>query len=107
MRTVTYACAKCGKRSPKKRCPEHRRKENRPNSRQRGYTAAWERERKRYLTAYPWCACGCGARATDVHHIDGLGPDGPRGFDWDNLEALAHGCHSARTAAEQPAGWNA
>lgn len=38
--------------------------------------------------------------ATEVDHIDGLGPLGPRGFDPDNLQAMSHRHHSRKTAAE-------
>jgi len=47
-----------------------------------------------------------GGRATDVDHIDGLGPNGPRGHDWSNLRALCHSHHSQRTARDQPGGWH-
>ena len=46
----------------------------------------------------------CGGRATDVDHIDGLGPLGPRGYDPGNCRALCHSCHSWRTARDQ-SGW--
>lgn len=42
----------------------------------------------------PWAR----QQATDVDHIDGLGPLGPRGYDWDNLQALSHAHHSHKTA---------
>lgn len=82
---------------------------------QRGYGAAWQRTRSTYLRDHPHCECDACATlpphrrpaATDVDHIDGLGPQGPRGNDPDNLRALAHACHSRRTARDQPGGWNA
>jgi hypothetical protein len=46
------------------------------------------------------------ARATDVDHIDGRGPKGPRGHDWSNLRALCHSHHSKRTARDQPGGFS-
>lgn len=45
--------------------------------------------------------------ATEVDHVDGLGPLGPRGHDWSNLRALTKRCHSRVTARNQPGGWNA
>lgn len=39
-----------------------------------------------------------------VHHLDGLGPKGPRGFDPANVQALAKVCHDRETAKLQPAG---
>lgn len=72
----------------------------RPSARARGYDSRWERERAAYVERYgPDCECGCGRRATDVHHIDGLGTDGPRGWDWSNWILLAHACHSRVTAS--------
>jgi 5-methylcytosine-specific restriction enzyme A len=65
---------------------------------QRGYDYRWQRFSRAYLAANPACARGCGRRATDVHHIDGRGPLGPRGYDPTNLEALCHSCHSQVTA---------
>lgn len=82
---------------------------------QRGYDSAWRRTRKAYLRTHPHCECDdCAALpvhlrpiATDVDHIDGLGPKGPRGHDPSNLRAMAHAHHSSRTARDQPGGWNA
>lgn len=72
---------------------------------ERGYGARWRRTKARQLRVHPLCA-DCNARATDVHHLDGLGPKGPRGHDPSNLLSLCHSCHSKRTAAEQPGGFN-
>jgi len=86
------------------RCPTHQigkrrtADNNRPNAQTRGYDARWQRERKRYLKAHPWCQTpGCTAPAVDVDHQDGLGPLAPRGYDWDNLQGLCHPCHSRKT----------
>jgi 5-methylcytosine-specific restriction protein A len=38
--------------------------------------------------------------AKEVDHIDGLGPSGPRGFDWTNLQALSKSHHSRKTASQ-------
>jgi 5-methylcytosine-specific restriction protein A len=35
--------------------------------------------------------------ATEVDHKDGLGPNGPRGHDLDNLRSLCKSCHSRKT----------
>ena len=104
---MAHACVECGRISDEPRCPAHQRKaprkpdNRRPNSRQRGYDAKWEATRAAYLSEHPRCACGCGAEATDVHHLDGLGPLGPRGHDPDNLQALSHSCHSRQTARDR------
>lgn len=79
----------------------------RPSAAARGYDARWSRTRKRYLRDHATCEddSGCNAAATDVHHRDGLGPNGPRGHDPTNLQALCHAHHSQLTAREQPGGW--
>lgn len=103
---VLRACTKCGRLTEGNRCPEHKPKDHRPGARRRGYDNRWERTRHAFLRANPNChEDGCLERATDVHHLDGLGPKGPRGHDWMNLEALCHAHHSQRTAAEQPGGF--
>ncbi|WP_231626416.1 HNH endonuclease signature motif containing protein [Streptomyces apocyni] len=38
--------------------------------------------------------------ATEVDHIDGLGPLGPRGFDPANWQAMSKRHHSRKTARE-------
>lgn len=80
----------------------------RPGPRDRGYDTRWERTQAAYLAAHPYCEDeeGCIEPATDVHHLDGLGPLGPRGHDWDNLQSLCHPHHSKRTARDQPGGWH-
>jgi 5-methylcytosine-specific restriction protein A len=76
----------------------------RPRARQRGYGARWERTRRRKLRLTPNCE-RCGAPATDVHHLDGLGPNGPDGHELWNLESLCKSHHSRTTSAEQPGGF--
>jgi 5-methylcytosine-specific restriction protein A len=75
----------------------------RPNATARGYDRRWRRTRRRYLASHPTCEdkSGCGAKATDVHHLDGLGPTGPHGHDPANLQALCHPHHSALTVRDQ------
>ena len=91
-------------------CDTHRKQKRkasdakRPNARQRGYGVKWQRTRSLMLTLCPTCQCG--EQATEVHHIDGLGPNGPRGHDYFNLEPLCKSCHSKRTATNQPGGFN-
>jgi 5-methylcytosine-specific restriction protein A len=94
-------------------CPKHRAitkrayDRRRPGARERGYDAHWEATRSTYLAEHPVCeAEGCDALSTDVDHLDGRGPLGPAGHDPSNLRALCHPCHSARTARDQPGGWN-
>lgn len=95
---------KCGKHLAEVRKKTDQR---RGGSHARGYDSKWRRTRGRYLSHHPTCEePGCPQRATDVHHKDGLGPTGPMGHKWANLEALCHSHHSKRTSTEQPGGWN-
>lgn len=86
----------------------------RPNATARGYDARWRETRRQYLATHIYCESDDCMQlpewrrpvAMDVDHIDGLGPKGLRGHDPDNLRAMCHSCHSKRTAADQPGGWN-
>lgn len=105
----------CSARVEQGRCDTHRKAyrkahdTHRPSASARGYGAKWRRTRAEYLRTHPICEdeAGCIQPATDVHHIDGLGPRGPRGHDDSNLMALCHAHHSQITAVEQAGGWNA
>lgn len=72
----------------------------RPSARALGYDRKWEKTRARFLRATGAVCWDCGARAVDVHHIDGRGPLGPLGHEWSNLMSLCKGCHSRRTRTE-------
>lgn len=81
---------------------------------ERGYDRAWRKTSKAFLAAYPLCADRgprCRGQASEVHHIDGLGPNGPRGHDWSNLLSLCKPCHASRTGkhnqATKPSGFHA
>ena len=91
-----------GRCSACRRAAERRRE----SPQTRGYGTAWRRTRAAYLKAHPTCE-RCNSPAGDVHHLDGLGPNGPRGHEEANLEALCGRCHSAITARMQPGGWAA
>ena len=80
----------------------------RPSSRERGYGERWRAVARAYLHSHPFCECGpdccpngCRRPSRQVDHIDGLGPNGPRGYDPTNLQALAVECHSRKTVREQ------
>lgn len=96
-------------------CDTHRKAKRRasdakrPSASQRGYDSKWRRTRVQYLRTHPICEDprGCITPASDVDHIDGLGPLGPKGHDNENLRSLCHVHHSQRTARDQPGGWNA
>jgi 5-methylcytosine-specific restriction protein A len=76
-------------------CEQALRK-SRPNSRERGYSTRWDSLSRAFLRRYPNCF-DCGTKADVVDHIDGLGPTGPRGFDWSNLQSLCRACHGRKT----------
>jgi 5-methylcytosine-specific restriction protein A len=99
-------CHRCGTVQP--RDHTHRAPDTRPSARARGYDREWERTRAEFIRAFPICQhqSGCLSPTTDVHHLDGKGPKGPRGHDWANLQALCHSHHSQLTAAEQPGGFH-
>lgn len=61
-------------------------------------TARWKNTRKAYLYHHPLCRCG--EIATDVHHRKDLA-DGGDPWDFTNLEALCHSCHSQETRRRQ------
>lgn len=98
------------------RCPACLAKasHSRGSARAKGYDTRWQRTRQAYLRAHPYCECDdCTAKpmllrpvATEVNHLDGLGPLAPRGHDWTNLQAMTKAHHSRHTAREQPGGWN-
>jgi 5-methylcytosine-specific restriction enzyme A len=92
-----------------RRCPEHARayERARGSAAARGYDARWQASSAAYLAEHPWCVCGpdccpagCKLPATDVHHLDGLGPTGPRGYDPANWAALHRRCHARVTVRE-------
>lgn len=103
----------CATLSEGTRCEAHRKarrrrsERGRPSAAARGYDQRWRRFRARFLREHPVCQdeAGCIQPATDVDHIDGLGPNGPRGFDSANCRALCSHHHKQRTARDQPGGW--
>lgn len=108
---------------PKQRCPQCKRRHEgqgrcmecyTPEDRRRrgsgyaqGWTAEWARFRLQYLAAKPWCEwCGPPTLAKHLDHIDGGGRKGLNAYTLSNLRGLCVPCHSRRTAADQPGGWN-
>lgn len=76
------------------------------NTTERGYGWRWQKFRKAYLADHPLCMrCGEEGRVTaaeHVHHEDGKGPLGDRGFDATNLTSLCQSCHNRITAKGRP-----
>ncbi|MGW1278028.1 HNH endonuclease signature motif containing protein [Streptomyces tsukubensis] len=81
---------------------------DRPSPHRNGYDRRWRNASALYLQDHPYCECGpCSAlpplqrdQATEVDHIDGLGPLGPRGYDPANWQAMSKRHHSRKTAIE-------
>lgn len=78
--------------------------EQRASSAQRGYGRRHQRLRRMFLAANPICVDpenrhrGEVRASTDMDHII---PKSKGGTDkWDNLQALCHSCHSAKTAVQ-------
>lgn len=74
----------------------------RPSPDARGYDNTWRRTRAAYLERVPYCEeCGATSQTANaplhVDHLDGLGPNGPRGHDPANLQTLCPRCHGLKT----------
>lgn len=76
---------------------ERRRDQVRGSAVARGYDRRWRRVREAYLAEHPFCECGCGGIAEEVHHIVPIADGGDR-FASANLMALTKQCHSRITA---------
>lgn len=72
----------------------------RPTSRQRGYTAEWEKASKEFLAVYSSCR-RCGAPATLVDHI--TPHKGNQVLFWNraNWQPLCTPCHSRAKQSEE------
>ncbi|MEU0133388.1 hypothetical protein ABZ172_05005 [Streptomyces sp. NPDC006296] len=100
----------CPTLTPQGRCTPCQAKatQARPAHRNAGRGTAWRNASTAYLRDHPYCECDeCSALlplqrdlATEVDHIDGLGPLGPRGFDPTNWQAMSKRHHSRKTARE-------
>lgn len=83
---------------------EERRRKRVGSASSRGYGYAWKKRREAFLRENPLCVeClkrGLYVPATDVDHIVPHKGDMEKFWDWDNLQALCHECHSRKTARE-------
>ncbi len=59
----------------------------------------YQKARRQYLAANPWCAM-CGAIATDLDHIIPHRGDLRLFWDMNNWQGLCKSCHSKKTARE-------
>lgn len=71
---------------------------------ERGYSNAWLRARKAFITKHPLCVIcyrnGKCTPATDVDHIIPHKGNKELFWDKDNWQSLCHECHSRKTATE-------
>ena len=81
--------------------------DRRGSSSARGYGSRWQAYRRAFLLEHPLCECELhqgrddAPCATDVDHIRPVtGPDDAGFWDRSNHQALAHACHSRKTARE-------
>ena len=74
--------------------------QNRPTAAVRGYDQEWQKMRRMWLVVNPNCI-ECGAKATDVDHINSLAEYPELKYAPSNLRGLCHPCHSRRTALDQ------
>lgn len=98
-------CPACKKAARSKRAAKEKRSgHNDPR---------WRAFSKSYLRQHDTCACEecltlpeiIRPTATVLNHRDGLGPNGPRGYDPANLQPMTAAHHNKLTAREQPGGW--
>lgn len=95
------------------RCPAHEREANRDRVSRGGavYTTRWQRIRKAYLYANPWCVL-CGRAANVADHFPAsrreLAAKGvPNPDASKHLRPLCVACHNRETARQQPGGFAA
>lgn len=95
------------------RCPAHEREANQDRASRGGavYTTRWQRIRRAYLYANPWCLlCGRAAKVADHFPLSRReliawgepNPDAPK-----HLRSLCVVCHNRETAKRQPGGFAA
>lgn len=66
---------------------------------------AWRAFSRAFLRDHPFCECPDHGSLPEwrrplsevTDHIDGLGPNGPRGFDRVNCQAMTRSCHAKKT----------
>lgn len=79
----------------------------RPSSRQRGYTAAWDRAARQYKIEHPLCVmCEREDRVTPAYAVDHIKPHrGDQTLFWDraNWQSLCQSHHSAAKQREEQA----
>lgn len=95
------------------RCKDHQQQANKQRASRGGavYTTRWQRIRKEFLYANPWCAlCGRAANVADHFPLSRrelmakgeVNPDSTK-----HLRSLCANCHNRETARNQPGGFAA
>lgn len=95
------SCLACGEVVDARAMDKHQRMHRdagRASASQRGYGSEWRIIRAEHLLMEPYCADGCGERATEVDHIVPRRQGGTD--DHDNLQSLTKAHHSAKTMRE-------
>ena len=73
------------------------------NAAERGYNGAWNKARKFFLAAHPYCAaCQRGGKVRGANVVDHIVPHrGDKGRFWDrgNWQPLCKRCHAQKTRA--------
>jgi 5-methylcytosine-specific restriction protein A len=110
---TTPGCANTTNRGKCNSCQRRARKDSdrrRPSAADRGYGERWRRRRREFLRLNLTCV-DCGATATVADHdpvsrreLVAQGVPDPDAFQY--LRPRCTDCHNARTAREQPGGWN-
>lgn len=82
----------CQRQADRERKARH--DQRRPNARRRGYNREWEKARREYLAAHPYCRM-CGNPATTVDHV--IPHRGDRALFWfrGNWQPLCARCHNS------------
>ena len=95
--TLEYTARKyCARHAPSRDVSAEERRRTKPRKRFYGL-ASWQRLRRLFLRAHPWCLCG--AAATVVDHVIPIA-DGGEPLDAANLQPMCASCHSKKSAQE-------
>jgi len=94
----------CPKLTVEQYCEEHKPLYQRESPSERGYNSKWNKARKIYLKAHPFCVrCkekGKFTKATVVDHIIPHRGDSSLFWDRSNWQSLCKSCHDSKTATE-------
>lgn len=89
-----------------KYCDQHKplHAKDRRSSAERGYDGRWQKARKRFLAAHPWCVrCRDKGQLVPATMVDHIRPDrGDSDLFWNekNWQPLCKSCHDHKTMTE-------